>query len=71
MTAHEDGLFPELLAFECLRPEQLVDYILEQGAKVSAIEKAMDLAATALEGYGTSIDAELDRRQKEIKNENQ
>lgn len=51
--------------FESLTPDQLLNYILDQGERVTAIEKDMDLAAEVLEGgYGLSVEDMLSRKEK-------
>lgn len=48
--------------FESLSPDQLLNYILELGEKVTKIEKEMNLAAEVLEGgYGLTVEQMLSR----------
>ena len=50
---------------EAMKPEQIVDYILKTGERVSALERAMNLASEVLEGaYGTTVEEILDERNK-------
>lgn len=55
-------LFTQREALEALNIDQLTNYILSQGEKASEIEGMMNLAAQVLEGYGTSVEKELEKR---------
>ena len=52
-------------AFEALQPEAIVDQILEYGRKVSELERLMNLASRVLDGYGTSVEKILQKRESE------
>lgn len=65
----QDALLSEREVLEGLGKEGLVDFILTKGVEVAEIERLMSLASDALEGYGTTVEVELDKR--EIKNGNQ
>lgn len=63
INGKQEALVSQRETLEALNREQLVDFILAKGVQVTEIEWMMNLAAQVLEGYGTSMDAELDRRQ--------
>lgn len=62
-TFSGEQLFTEQQVLEGLTPDQLVDYILDQGGKVSELERVMNLAVIVLDGYGTSVDEVLTKRE--------
>lgn len=58
-------LMTEREVLEGLTEQQLVDYILQSGEKVTALKNAMNLASEVLEGaYGTTVEQILDERNK-------
>jgi hypothetical protein len=60
----QEALITEREVFELMNKQQLVDYILSQGERVSAVERSMNLAGEVLEGYGTSVEEELKKRER-------
>ena len=58
-------LFDERKAFEGMSTDGLVDFILDMGSRVTFLERSMSIASDVLEGYGTSIESELQRRERE------
>lgn len=63
-SAEEMGtLLTEREVLEGMSPNQLVDFILEKGEKVTNIESIMSLASDVLEGaYGTTVEQVLNER---------
>lgn len=59
------ALMTEEELLESLTPDQLVDFILDRGKRVSEIERTMSLASDVLEGaYGTTVEQLLSERNK-------
>lgn len=56
-------LVTEREVLEGMGKDALVDFILIKGTEVGELERLMNLAGDVLEGYGTSIDKELDKRE--------
>lgn len=48
-----------------LTVDQLVDFILTKGEQITSIESDMNLASVILEGCGTSIEEELQKRERQ------
>ena len=63
-------LLTEREVLESMSTDALVDFILEKGSKVSEIERIMNLASEVLDGYGTSVEQELDKRKQKSGEEN-
>ena len=67
-SQEQEALLSEREALEGLGKDGLVDLIEAKGREVSEIERLMDIAAGVLDGYGTSVEIELNKR--ETKNGN-
>lgn len=59
-----EPLLTEREVLEQMSPSQLVDLILQHGVLVSDYERTMNLAADVLDAYGTTVERELDERNK-------
>lgn len=64
------ALFTEREVLESMSVDQLVDFVLDKGEKVSEIERIMNLAADVLEANGTDMRQELEKREKKNGEEN-
>lgn len=64
MSEHLPGLSKREV-LEGMTPDSLVDLILSTGEKIGAMESEMNLASQVLEGYGTTVERELAKRERE------
>jgi len=62
-------LLSEREVLEAMTPDQLVDFILQNGEKVSEIERHMNLASEVLDGYGVTVETALEERKNGNKQE--
>jgi hypothetical protein len=63
LNGRQGELMTEREVLERYSKDQLVDLILAHGEKVGEIERTMNLAADVLQGYGTSVEEELEKRE--------
>lgn len=63
MNETPEALLTEREVLERMTPEQIVDFILQNGEKVGEIERHMNLASDVLDGYGVSVETVLKERE--------
>lgn len=61
----QEPFFNERVVLEAQLPNQIVDFILQQGDIMSEAERRMKLAVDVLDGYGTSVEEILKEREKQ------
>lgn len=62
----QEPLLTEREVLEGMSSDQIVDLILQNGERVTAIERSMSLAAEVLEGaYGRTVEQVLKEREKQ------